>query len=38
MNLTQPGAQEISVGQSGFIAEAGAWNDAQWNAPGNCLD
>ena len=34
MNLTQPGAQEISVGQSGFIAEAGAWNDAQLERAG----
>ena len=29
MNLTQPGAQEISVGHAGFIAEADAWDEAQ---------
>ena len=29
MNLTNTGSQDISIGQSGFIAEAGAWDEAQ---------
>ena len=29
MNLTQPDTQDISIGQTGFIAETGPWDDAQ---------